>query len=96
MVFPSPVRVQLRDPALRLVEVKCEYFRKLGNGKRSIRYGETLKHSIRVRLVRPLDFHHHPLVRPRPGIPEVHSESAARFAEDIVAEFRADRTPIET
>ena len=32
----------------------------------------------------------------RPGIPEVHSESAGRFAEDIVAVFRADRTPIET
>jgi hypothetical protein len=32
----------------------------------------------------------------RRGIPEVRSESAGGFAEDIVAVFRADRTPIET
>ena len=32
----------------------------------------------------------------RPGIPEVRSEYAGRFAEDIVVVFRADRIPIET
>jgi hypothetical protein len=32
----------------------------------------------------------------RPAIPEVHSEYAGRFAEDIVVVFQAGRTPIET
>ena len=32
----------------------------------------------------------------RPGILEVRSEYAGRFAEDIVVVFRADRIPIET
>jgi hypothetical protein len=68
MVFPPPVRVQLWDSALRLIEVECEYFRKLGDGKRSIRHGEALKHSIRVRLVGPPDLHHNPLVRPVEGL----------------------------
>ena len=64
MVFPPPVRVQLRDPALCLVEVECEYLRKFGDGKGSISHGEALKHPIRVRLVGPHNFHHDSLVCP--------------------------------
>ena len=64
MVFPPPARVQLRDPALRVIEVECEYFRKFSDGKGSIRHGEALEHPIRVRLVGPLDIHHNPLVCP--------------------------------
>ena len=64
MVVPSPVQVQLRDPTLRLIKVECEYFRKLGDGKGSIRYSEALKHTKRVRLVGPLNFHYNTLVCP--------------------------------
>ena len=63
MVFPSPVRVQRRDPTLRRIKVEREEFRKLGDGKRSNCYREALKYAIRVSLIGPLDFHHHPLVR---------------------------------
>ena len=64
MVFPPPARVQLRDPALRIIEVECEYFRKFRDGKWSDCHCEALKHPIRVRLVRPHNFHHNPLVCP--------------------------------
>ena len=62
MIFPPPLRVQLRDPTLHVIEVKCEYFRKFGDGKGPIRHGEALEHPICVRLVGPLNFHHNPLV----------------------------------
>ena len=64
MVVPPPVRVQLRDPPLRLIEVECEKLRKFVDVKRSISHGEALEHPIRMRLVGPLEFHYNPLVSP--------------------------------
>ena len=64
MVFPPPVRVQLWDSTLRLIEVECEKLRKFCDRKRSNCHCEALEHSIRVRLICPFDFHHNPLVCP--------------------------------
>ena len=93
VVFPPPVRVQLRDSTLRLIEVECKYFSKFSDGKGSIRHSEVLKHPIRVRLVGPLDFRDDPLVRPVEGFRKFVQSPPEALRKTLLQRFELTENP---
>jgi hypothetical protein len=53
LVFPTPIRIQLRDTSR--AQVECEHFRKLLDAEWTTGNYETLQKSLRVHLIRIVD-----------------------------------------